>query len=171
MDENNTMDFMELLSLNIGTTGSELEKMEIGSSERSKEANIFESQAKLALEEYKLTNAIESENSRIEIEKDRLDQEITLKRDIEEAKLAQEMVKFEKDLEMRRAIEVRRLEIEEMRAKTEKNTLWGRVILAGVEVASGIGLGVLYLKANLEYGNLMGKDGQSWFKELRKIKL
>lgn len=171
MDEDNTMDFVELLGQNIGVTGTELKDLEIGSKERSAEANIFDMQAKLALQEYKITNELSVEEAKLELEKDRINREITLKRDIEESRMAQEMEKFEKDLEMRRAIEVRRLEIEEKKAKCERNTLWAKVALAGVEVASGIGLGILYLKANLTYGNMMGKDGQNWFKEIRKIRL
>ena len=44
-------------------------------------------------------------------------------------------------------------------------------ILAGIEVASGVVLGLLYLKVNLSYGGLIGKDGKKFWDEIKHIKL
>lgn len=73
--------------------------------------------------------------------------------------------------ELQREIEEAKLKIEESKAKNEKWSLWARVGIAATTGVAEIALGVLYLKANLAYGGMMGKDGQSWFKELKKIRL
>lgn len=171
MEERETMDFGQLLADNIGMTGTELKDMETGSTQRLNEAKIFDMQAARVLEEYQKTAAIEAENERLGIEKLKLDEEITLKRDIEEAKIAQDMDKFEKELEQRRQLEELRLKIEEKKAKHEIWGLWAKVVLAGIEVASAIGLGLLYLKVNLSYGGLIGKDGKKFWDEIKHIKL
>lgn len=148
-EEREEKDFIELLSENIGTTGTELQELEIGSEERVAEAKIFDMQAKLALDEYKLSNEVAINEAKIALEHERLDREMELKREME----------------------LRRIAIEEDKAKTEKRTLWTKVILTGVEIGSGITLGWAYLKYNLIYGGMMGKDAKEWFKEIRRIKL
>ena len=81
------------------------------------------------------------------------------------------MSKFDKELEQRRQLEELRLKIEEKKAKHEIWGLWAKVALAAIEVASAIGLGLLYLKVNLSYGGLIGKDGKKFWDEIKHIKL
>ena len=49
--------------------------------------------------------------------------------------------------------------------------MWCKVALAGVEVGSGIVLGLIYLKANFAYGGLIGKDGKKFWDEIKHIKI
>lgn len=74
-------------------------------------------------------------------------------------------------LELQRTIEEQKLDIERSKAKTEKATLWARVGLTAVTLTSEIALGVLYLKANMKYGGMLGKDGKKWFDDIKRIKL
>lgn len=54
--------------------------------------------------------------------------------------------------------------------KTERRTLWARVAVVAGEAAATIGLGWAYLKVNMKYGGMVGKDGQSIWKTIKNIK-
>lgn len=68
-------------------------------------------------------------------------------------------------------MEAEKLEIEKEKAKTEKATLWTKVGLTAATLTAEIGLGILYLKANMKYGGMIGKDGKKWFDDIKRIKL
>lgn len=171
MEEKEQKDFVDLLGENLGVTGEDLQEMETGSTERLNEAKIFDMQCGKALDEYQKRMQIDIEQQRLEFEKDKAAEEATLKRNIESERNALEMEKFDKELAMRRSIEEYKLAIEEKKARNEIWGLWAKVALAAVEVASGIGLGLLYLKINLEYGGLVGKDGKRFWDAIRNIKI
>lgn len=171
MEEKEQKDFGQLLGENLGITGEELQNLDVGSNQRLNEAKIFDMQCSKALEEYQKRMAIEIDQDKLEFEKEKAAEEVTLRRNIEAERNKLEMEKFDKELAMRREIENYKLMIEEKKAKHEIWGLWSKVALAGVEVASGIGLGLLYLKVNLEYGGLVGKDGKRFWDAIRNIKI
>ena len=160
MEENETKDFGQLLGENLGITGEELQNLETGSNQRLNEAKIFDMQAGKALDEYQKRMQIDLEQQRLEFEKVKAADEALMRRNIEAERNKLEMEKYEKELAFKRAIEEYKLAIEEKKANSEIRALWAKVILAAVEVASGIGLGLLYLKVNLQYGGFVGKDGK-----------
>lgn len=164
-------DFAELLGENLGLTGEELVDMELGSTQRLNEAKIFDMQAGKALEEYQKRMQIEIEQQKLDLEREKAAEEVTLKRNIEAERNKTEMEKFNKELQMKRELEEMKLMIEEKKAKHEIWGLWAKVALALIEVASGIGLGLLYLKVNLSYGGLIGKDGKKFWDEIKHIKI
>lgn len=91
-----------------------------------------------------------------------------------EAKIYDMQVKTALQAERQNAeleIEREKLEIERSKVKAEKATLWCKVGIAAAEFGSGVALGLLYLKANLKYGGMMGKDAKKWFDDLKHIKL
>ena len=169
--EEEQKDFGQLLGENLGLTGEELQNLGPGTTQRLNEAKIFDMQCSKALDEYQKRMAIEIDQQKLEFEKEKAAEEATLRRNIEAEKNKLEMEKFEKELAMRRSIEEYKLSIEEKKANHEIWGLWAKVILAGLEVASGIGLGLLYLKVNLEYGGLVGKDGKRFWDAIRNIKI
>ena len=171
MDEKEQKDFGQLLGENLGITGEELQEMETGSTQRLNEAKIFDMQCSKALEEYQKRMQIDLDQQKLEFEKEKTAEEVTLKRNIESERNKLEMEKFDKELAMRREFENLKLQIEEKKARQEIWGLWAKVALAGVEVASGVGLGLLYLKVNLEYGGLVGKDGKRFWDAIRNIKI
>lgn len=171
MEEKEQKDFGQLLGENLGITGEELQDMETGSTQRLNEAKIFDMQCSKALDEYQKRMQIELDQERLEFEKEKAAEDAILRRNIEAEKNKVDMEKFDKELAMRRSLEEYKLSIEEKKAKHEIWGLWAKVILAGVEVASGIGLGLLYLKINLEYGGLIGKDGKRFWDAIRQIKI
>lgn len=167
----NQKDFAELLGENLGLTGEELVDMELGSTQRLNEAKIFDMQAGKALEEYQKRMQIDIDQQKLDLEREKAADEATLRRNIEEMKNKTEMEKFERELYMKRELEEMKLRIEEKKAKHEIWGLWAKVGLALIEVASGIGLGLLYLKVNLSYGGLIGKDGKKFWDEIKHIKI
>lgn len=171
MEEKEQKDFVDLLGENLGLTGEELQSMETGSTQRLNEAKIFDMQCSKALDEYQKRMAIELDQEKLEFEKEKAAEEVVLKRNIEQERNDLEMAKFEKELEMRRSLEEYKLAIEEKKANHEIWGLWAKVALAAIEVASGVGLGLLYLKVNLEYGGLVGKDGKRFWDAIRNIKI
>lgn len=64
-----------------------------------------------------------------------------------------------------------RLAIEESKAKTEKRTLWAKVGLGAGQAVLYTFLGWLYLKSNLKYGSMVGKDSKEIFNEIKKIRI
>lgn len=171
MEENETKDFGQLLGENLGITGEELQNLETGSNQRLNEAKIFDMQAGKALDEYQKRMQIDLEQQRLEFEKVKAADEALMRRNIEAERNKLEMEKYEKELAFKRAIEEYKLAIEEKKANSEIRALWAKVILAAVEVASGIGLGLLYLKVNLQYGGFVGKDGKRFWDAIRNIKI
>lgn len=171
MEEKEQKDFGQLLGENLGLTGEELQSMDTGSNQRLNEAKIFDMQCSKALEEYQKRMQIDLDQQRLDFERDKAAEEATLKRNIEAERNKLEMEKFTKELEFRRTIEEYRLAVEEKKANNEIKALWAKVILAAIEVGSGIGLGFLYLKVNLEYGGLVGKDGKRFWDAIRNIKI
>lgn len=139
----------EDIMTNISVTSQNLVDSKSGSDERLTEAKIYDMQHKLNLETDKLDLQEIMDNRKLEFEKE----------------------KFEAEMKFKREFEERRIAIEESKANTEKMTLWTRAGIAGLEMISGIGLGILYLKANMKYGGMIGKDGKKWFDDLRRIKL
>lgn len=171
MEEKETMSFEDLLSENLGLTGDGLKNMEPGSSERLNEAKIYDMQCKASLEAFEKTNqAIENE-SKLEFEREKFDKELELKKEIEYEKIRSDERKYEKELEFRREFEQTKAEEQKRKDRHEVASWWTKVALAGVEVASGIGLGLLYLKVNLSYGGLIGKDGKRFWDEIKHIKI
>ena len=171
MADEEQKDFTELLGENLGLTGAELVDMELGSTQRLNEAKIFDMQAGKALDEYQKRMQIELEQQKLDLEREKVAEEATLKRNIEETRSKTEMEKFERELLMKRELEEMKLKIEEKKANHEIWGLWAKVALAAIEVASGIGLGLLYLKVNLSYGGLIGKDGKKFWDEIKHIKI
>lgn len=170
-NERESIDFGQLLADNIGNTGTELKDMEYGSNQRLNEAKIFDMQAARVLEEFQKSNEIALQEERLEFEKERIKEELILKRNIESERLKADMEKFNKEIALKREIETLRLSIEEKKARNEIRGLWARVLLAGIEVGTGVGLGLLYLKVNMTYGGLIGKDGKKFWDEIRHIKI
>lgn len=171
MEDKEQKDFTDLLGENLGITGEGLEELEIGSKQRLDEAKIFDLQCNAALNEYQKRMEVEQNAEKLEFEKERSIEELKLKANIEAERNRLEMDKFEKELALRRSIEEYKLAVEEKKANHEIRALWAKVILAAVEVASGIGLGLIYLKVNLEYGGLVGKDGKRFWDAIRNIKI
>ena len=170
-EERETMDFEQLLSENLGSTGVILKEMEVGSSERLNEAKIFDMQCKATLDMYEKTNVILEREARLDFDREKFDKELELKREIEKIRIESDERKFEKELEFKEKIEQMKYEDLKRKDKNEIAALWSKVALAGVEIASGIGLGLLYLKVNLSYGGLIGKDGKRFWDEIRRIKI
>lgn len=147
--ENEEKDFRDLIAENIGLTGTELSEMEIGSEERARESKIFNDQAKLVLEEFKTSSEVAQNDEKLLIERERMEKEMELKREIEMAKL----------------------ELDKKRNRTERATLWTKAGLTALEIGSGIYLGWLYLKVNMKYGGFVGKDGKKIWDEIKKIRV
>lgn len=53
------------------------------------------------------------------------------------------------------------------------NKIWGgvKVGLTALQVGISGWFGWNYLKANMQFGNMVGKDGKGWFDEIKRIKL
>ena len=170
-EERESKDFVDLLGENLGVTGEELQTLETGSPKRLNEAKVFDMQCKTALDEYQKRMQIDLDQQRLEFDKEKAAEDAILRRNIESERNALEMEKFDKELAMRREFESYKLAIEEKKANHEIWGLWAKVALAGIEVASGVGLGLLYLKVNLEYGGLVGKDGKRFWDAIRNIKI
>ena len=170
-EERPTMDFEQLLSENLGSTGAILKDMEVGSQDRLNEAKIYDMQCKATIELYEKTNQILEKEAQLDFDREKFDKELELKEKIEKERIAADERKFEKELELRKQIEEMKHEDSKRRDKNEIAALWSKVALAGVEIASGIGLGLLYLKVNLSYGGLIGKDGKKFWDEIRRIKI
>ena len=134
------------LSDNIQEASQKMKKGDLEA--RNAESRIYDMQLKAMLAMDKQAADIEREDARLELERNRIEQELELKR---------------KELEMR-------TELEKDTAKTQKWASWSKVALAGLEVVLTAGLGLLTLKYNMEFGGLVGRDGQNWFKEIKKIK-
>lgn len=83
-----------------------------------------------------------------------------LKNVIKEEELANQYEKSTKELK-----------IKEDEAKWNK--IWGgiKVGLTAVQVCVSGWFGWNYLKANMQFGNMVGKDGKGWFDEIKRIKL
>lgn len=83
-----------------------------------------------------------------------------LKNVIKEEELANQYEKSTKELK-----------IKEDEAKWNK--IWGgiKVGLTAVQVGVSGWFGWNYLKANMQFGNMVGKDGKGWFDEIKRIKL
>lgn len=171
MEEKEQKDFTDLLGENLGITGEALEELEIGSKARSDEAKIFDMQCNAALNEYQKRMEADIQERKLDFEEQKVTEELKLKANIETERNRIEMKKFEKELALKRSIEEYKLAVEEKKANHEIRALWAKVILAAVEVASGIGLGLLYLKVNLTYGGLVGKDGKRFWDAIRNIKI
>jgi len=171
MEEKDQKDFTDLLGENLGLTGEGLEELEIGSKQRLDEAKIFDMQCNAAINEFQKRMEIDIQERRLDFEEQKATKELKLKANIETERNRIEMEKFEKELALRRSIEEYKLAVEEKKANHEIRALWAKVILAAVEVASGIGLGLLYLKVNLTYGGLVGKDGKRFWDAIRNIKI
>lgn len=116
---------------------------------RKAEFKIYESQTNLLSEREKLDAQYAFEQMRNETERYRIDEEMKLRREFES----------------------QRIQIEAEKAKTEKHTLWTKVGLAAAEICLTVGLGYKYLKANLTYGGMVGKDAKSVWDNLRHIKI
>lgn len=76
------------------------------------------------------------------------------------------------------AIENRKIDLEEKRLAIEAdearwNKIWGgiKVGLTAVQLGVSGWFGWNYLKANMQFGNMVGKDGKGWFDEIKRIKL
>lgn len=147
--EENVNDFVFDLMNQALESSTALNTTEVGSAERDKESKIYDSLTKNVMAYQETLSKIESDKERLGLERYKIDEELRLKREIEEA----------------------RLQVETSKANTEKATAWAKVGLAVVEVGSSIGLGILYLKANLKYGGMLGRDAKEWFKDLKKFKL
>lgn len=170
-EERETMDFEQLLGENLGSTGDMLKDMEPGSTERLNEAKIYDMQCKASLEVFEKTNNVINNEARLELEREKNDKELELRREIELEKIAAEDRRHEKELELKREFEQIHAKELERKDKNERNALWCKVALAGVEVSSGIVLGLIYLKANFAYGGLIGKDGKRFWDEIKHIKI
>ena len=171
MEEKDQKDFTDLLGENLGITGEGLEELEIGSKQRLDEAKIFDLQCNAALNEYQKRMEADLAVEKLEFEKEKAKEELKLKANIEAERNKLEMEKFDRELALKREMELLKIEVEQKKANNEIRGLWAKVALAGVEVASGIGLGLIYLKVNLEYGGLVGKDGKRFWDAIRNIKI
>lgn len=78
--------------------------------------------------------------------------------------------KRELDFE-RLEIERSRLEVERQKASNEKFGLWARIGLTAATLGAEAWFGLTYLKANLKFGGMVGKDGKGWFDSIKRIKL
>lgn len=171
MEEKETMDFEELLSENLGTTGIGLKDLNPGSTERLNEAKIYDMQCRASLEAFEKTNAVLANESKMEFEREKFDKELDLKREIEKERIASEERRHEKELELKREFEQMKFDETKRKDKNELAALWSKLALAGVEVGTGVILGLFYLKANFAYGGLIGKDGKKFWDEIKHIKI
>lgn len=139
--------------------------------ERKIESDIYCEQAKIVNEQDKMSLQYEVEMEKLKLEKEKFERELDLKRE-----------QFEKELEMKNAqFEKERKQIEnfnyiKLNCETEhdKKLIRNERIKLGVGIASTLltaGMGVLCLKYNMKYGGMTGKDGESWFKELRHVNI
>lgn len=74
-------------------------------------------------------------------------------------------------LEAESKFEAMRLEIEKKKVDNEIATMWADIALKGLGLGLTTWTGILYLKANLKYGGMQGKDAMSIFKDLKHFKL
>lgn len=151
-EKNLTDDILE----QIGTTSANLESAEAGKVSRRIESEIYKTQVQMIFD-----------NDAEMFKRDLALQELDIKRSESEEKIAIERER----LELERQIQETKLRMDESRAKNEKAALWTKVGLVGVEVTSGIWLGLLYLRANLKYGGFVGKDGKKIFDDIKKVRL
>lgn len=166
MDNEQTNLIDDLMS-QLGTTSAALEIAASGSKERQIEAAIYDQQVKIVTDYDREVFRESLEADKFETNKQNEQDRIA----IEKAESEHRMLMEEKRLDMEREFKEAQLKVDQSKAKTEKLTLWSKVGLAAIEITSGIGLGVLYLKANMKYGGMMGRDAKEWFKDLKKVKL
>lgn len=139
--------FFEDLLENVSQTSDELRKASDDS--KGAIAKTYDMQARTLMAYYEQTDKIENERDRMALERYKIDE----------------------DLKLRREIEERRLEIEQKKSNAERGTLWAKVGISLAELGLTAGMGLLYLKANMKYGGMVGKDAQKWFNDLKHIKL
>lgn len=130
-------------------TSEGLSSQNFGSTERLNESKIYSEQVKSILDCERLTIERELNESKIELERYKTERELELKEEYDKAKLA----------------------IEEANSKREKRMNIAKLCLTGLELGLTSVFGVLYLKANMEYGGMVGKDGKGWFEQIKHIKL
>lgn len=147
MDDQKT--FQEDLVENIAVSSEALSNQAIGSAGRINEAKIYDTQSRLLMEVNKQDYDFMEVDRRFALDKWKVEQEIEIKR---------EASKIE-------------MQLTEAKYNNEKATLWAKVAIAGVGLIADIGIGILYLKANMKYGGMMGRDSKKWFDDLRRIKL
>lgn len=133
---------------NLETTSSVMKKQKSGSIERANEAKIYE-------------NLVKALN-----ERDRRGDEF----DFNQEKLKIEKYKIDEDIILRREIEYRKLDIEKAKAEAERKNGVGKLVIQGVSTLAAVGMGLLTLKYNMEYGGLSGRDSKDWLKDLFKVK-
>lgn len=154
MDEE--LNLMDDLLGQTGKTSSNMDGLEAGSKERGTEAAIYDHQLEAIMKFDDQAFKQNLEQQKFELAQKESDQRLEMEKALNDAKIEAEKIKAHS---------------EEMKAKSEKWTLWSRVGIAAAALGADIGMGILYLKYNAKLGGMTGKDGQKWFDQIRRIKL
>lgn len=137
--------------------------------DRKVESDIYCEQAKIVNEQDKMSLQYEVEMEKIKLEREKFESELNLKREQFEKEMEMKNAQFEKEREQIENFNYIKLEQEAKHNKKLINNERAKLAVAiGSTLLTG-GMGILYLKYNMKYGGMTGKDGESWFKELRHI--